>query len=136
MKPAKIKTSVSYSFMNRTCKACMSGPVHYLMLGTSRSFKCIRLSMKDKEYIKSQPRFCNNYYLKDDPTTYSKLSHFSYPVAGHFYSPKAHRTHTVTPKTAIIEYLMCSCGDTFWGFKQKLFTYFPELGLKRSQNTI
>jgi hypothetical protein len=132
MANVKIKTSLSYSLMTRKCKSCRSGPVHYLLLGSSKNYISPRTSIDMRNFTLTSTIIVSDNHCLADPAEYSKISTFSFPTSFMGFTPTRHKN--LPKKENVEEFLMCKCGGTFWGFYFKKLES-KSLGLKRSDKT-
>jgi hypothetical protein len=137
-KPEIIKVNLSETFMTRSrCKECSRFPsIYYYVKNpilwydpakTKETFAFI------KKYVN---RMCSDFYLVEEPKSFTTTNYFSFSTGFKAYRPKLHKSRNpwdYNPIVEVTEFLTCECGGTTWAFADKTVKHRPEIVLRKAR---
>jgi hypothetical protein len=134
-KPEIIRVSLSTPFLVKSrCKHCASLPSHYYYIRNATMWFNPRVVIdRFKSNLKYFKKMTTDHYMIDDPKYFHDMSNFTHAVTYKGYRPRLHRTRGSSATQDVVEFLMCECGKTSWGFSDKAIKNRPEIVNKKSR---
>lgn len=128
-KPEIIRVNFSTPFIVKSrCKHCAGFPSHYYYIRNPTMWYNVRtVTDRSRKAISHLKRMASDHYLIDDPKYFKNMSNFTHTTTYKGYRPRLHRTRGSRQTQDIIEFLMCECGKTSWGFSDKAIKGRPEI---------
>lgn len=129
------RVNLSSSFLTRSrCKHCGKFPTIYYYVRNPVLWNNPR---QITEWFwnrrKFYSRMCSDFYLNDDPKSFTSIYYFSWKLPGGSYDPKLHHTRGVHPVVHNTELLACECGASVWAFNTKSSLSRIEILLRKSK---
>jgi hypothetical protein len=133
-KPELIRVSLSTPFVTKArCRYCKGFPSYYYYArNPTLWYNPRRITESFKMMSKYIKRLSNDFHSAKNPRFCTKVSEIFHQVSYKGYRPRLHRTRGSNPTQDIVEYLMCECGRTSWGFTDKSIKGRPEILNKKA----
>lgn len=134
-KSETIRINLSTPFIVRSrCKFCGEFPsVYYLVRNSVMWHNPRKIQEQSSLYNSIVERLCANYYLKEDPKSFTSTNYFAYWVPYKNYRPRLHRTRGSNPVLDTIEFFTCDCGRTTWALSEKAVKNRPEISNRKAR---
>jgi len=116
-----IKVNLSTPFLVRSrCKGCGKYPTIYYYARNPVMWNNPRKILEQFSfYSKFFKRACSDFYLDDNPSSFTSMHYFEYQVPFKNFNPKLHRTRGAHPVFNYTEFVTCECGGSIWAFTDK-----------------
>ncbi len=130
----RVKINLSLTILNRRCKRCGSAPAYYYFSRDVNTYPEVSVVKIMSDWLtKNRSRICESWFMMEDPSVFDNISDFSHQTNYKGYKPRWHKNCGHDPMKHIIEYLVCSCGQTSWAFNERASQSKPHIKQKKAK---